>query len=308
MKATVYSSDGSQIAELVGCVKSIDPQAKVSCVAIGKRELAERGAMFADEVLFAELPAATAAESLFALVAERVVQDGFDLFLVGSTSYDLVLAGTVAAKTGTSAVVGVKTLAKEGNGFVATHIVYGGGAVREESSQGGMVVSAMPGISEPAAERGQSCEIMNIDFGAVPGGIRLVEDNEKPAVGAGVASAKRVVGVGRAFASVEDIELAKQLAAALDAAVGYTRPVTETDPPLAEGEPYIGVSGLQINPDLYFAIGVSGQTQHIIGVNDSKLVVCVNNDPNALIFKRSDYGIVADFHEAIPALIGALGK
>lgn len=90
--------------------------------------------------------------------------------------------------------------------------------------------------------------------------------------------------------------------------MGYTRPLIEGDPPIVPNEPYIGVSGIQIKPDLYLAVGISGQTQHIVGVNESKIVACINKDPNAPVFRHSDYGIVGDMNELLPALTRAVKK
>jgi len=81
--------------------------------------------------------------------------------------------------------------------------------------------------------------------------------------------------------------------------------------PLAEGadwmsaDRYIGVSGQSVAPDLYIAVGISGQIQHTVGMVDSKVVVAVNNDDKAPIFEGADYGIVADLYEALPAIVEA---
>ena len=73
-----------------------------------------------------------------------------------------------------------------------------------------------------------------------------------------------------------------------------------------ERERYIGVSGVMLKADLYFALGVSGQIQHMVGANASKLIVAVNKDKNAPIFQCADYGLVGDLHKVIPALTEAL--
>ncbi|HEY9089752.1 MAG TPA: electron transfer flavoprotein subunit alpha/FixB family protein, partial [Anaerolineaceae bacterium] len=129
----------------------------------------------------------------------------------------------------------------------------------------------------------------------------------KPRAGAvtNLAGAKRVVCAGRGVGKADDLSLVNDLARALNAEVGCTRP-------LAEGlnwlprERHIGISGAQVRPDLYLGVGVSGQVQHMIGMNRSKVVVAINKDKNAPIFASADYGIVGDLYAVIPALLEAL--
>ena len=82
--------------------------------------------------------------------------------------------------------------------------------------------------------------------------------------------------------------------------------------PLAEGlnwlgkDRYIGISGQHIAPQLYFAIGISGQLQHMAGVRGAETIVAINSDPEAPVFKDADYGLVGDLYEIVPAITGAL--
>jgi electron transfer flavoprotein alpha subunit len=66
------------------------------------------------------------------------------------------------------------------------------------------------------------------------------------------------------------------------------------------------VSGQHIAPELYFAIGISGQLQHMVGVRGAKTIVAINSDPNALVFKDADFGLVGDLYQIVPALTEAL--
>ena len=73
-------------------------------------------------------------------------------------------------------------------------------------------------------------------------------------------------------------------------------------------ETYIGVTGLMLSPDVYIALGISGQIQHVVGINQSKVVIAVNKDKNAPIFKYADYGIVGDMYKVVPALTEHFNK
>ena len=113
-----------------------------------------------------------------------------------------------------------------------------------------------------------------------------------------------IVSAGRGIGEQGNVELVQQLAAAIGGEVGASRPVCD------EGwlpiERQIGSSGQTVAPKLYLALGISGASQHLMGMKGSHTIVAVNKDPNAPIFKVADYGIVGDVLEVAPALIEAL--
>jgi electron transfer flavoprotein alpha subunit len=120
-----------------------------------------------------------------------------------------------------------------------------------------------------------------------------------------LSQAEIVVSVGRGIGDAANIDIVRQLADAIGGEVGASRPVCD------EGwlpiERQVGSSGQTVAPKLYIALGISGASQHLVGMKGSKLVVAVNKDPKAPIFKQADYGITGDVMEVIPALIKALG-
>ena len=121
-----------------------------------------------------------------------------------------------------------------------------------------------------------------------------------------VEDAEVVVAGGAGIGNPDDWVWIERLADALHGAVGGTRP------PLDEGwiseEQMIGQSGKTIRPKLYIGIGISGVIQHVVGIQDAKVIIAVNNDPKAAIFQSADLGAVADFRKIIPLLIEELGK
>ena len=120
-----------------------------------------------------------------------------------------------------------------------------------------------------------------------------------------IAAADKVCSVGRGLSSKEDLRLIQGLAAAMGAEVGSSRPVAEEKGwvPL---DHFVGISGQKFKGSLYFAIGISGQIQHLRGIYDAKTIVAINQDPDAPILQNADYGIVGDLYEIVPLLTKAL--
>ena len=189
----------------------------------------------------------------------------------------------------------------------AQHMIFGGGAVRDEKPLSEMLIATIgPGIFEPrAGAQAEAAEIVEAPF--VEPGWRATLRERRPRAAASVdlKAAKKVVCSGRGLARQEDLALVNELAQALGAEIACTRP-------LAEGlgwlprERYIGISGAFIRPDLYLGVGVSGQVQHTVGMGDARVVVAINKDKDAPIFAQADYGIVGDLYAIVPALTEAL--
>ena len=118
-------------------------------------------------------------------------------------------------------------------------------------------------------------------------------------------AAKRILDVGRGLAAKEDLEMVRALAKVIGAEVGCSRPVAENNKWLPKAN-YMGITGVQVKPDFIITLGVSGQVQHIGGINKSKVIISVNKDKAAPIFKNCDFGLVGDIYKIVPALIEKL--
>jgi len=118
------------------------------------------------------------------------------------------------------------------------------------------------------------------------------------------SSAERVVSAGRGMKAPENWGMIEELAQVLGAATACSKPVSDIG--WRPHREHVGQTGIQVNPQLYIAIGISGAIQHLAGVSSSKTIVVINSDPEAPFFKAADYGIVGDAFDIVPRLTAAL--
>jgi len=194
----------------------------------------------------------------------------------------------------------------DGAGLAVRRPVFGGRAYEElVLLKKPAILTVRPGafsIPENLADPGK-IETLSIDL---PGdmGLSLVERKSTSSSKKDVSEAVCVVAGGRGLGSPENFKLLEELADVLDGAVGVSRAVVDSS--WRPHDEQVGKSGKTISPQLYIACGISGAIHHVLGMNTSKVVVAINKDPEALIFKNADYGLVGDVLEVIPALIEAL--
>ena len=230
-------------------------------------------------------------------IVAKVKERKPELILIEATKNGRLTAAAIAAAMGTSVLTDAAELKVESGAVVSKRMVYGGAAFKTEQATGTAVVCVGAGVFE--ANGAIATELIALK--ASPSGIRLVETRQKETQTVNLGAAKVVVGVGRGFGKAENLYLAQELAAAVGGEVGCSRPVAEEEKWMPK-ELYIGVSGAMIKPDVYIGCGISGQIQHMVGINQSKVIVAVNKDKNAPIFKQCDYGIVGDLNTVLPAL------
>jgi electron transfer flavoprotein alpha subunit len=121
-----------------------------------------------------------------------------------------------------------------------------------------------------------------------------------------LGAAELIVAVGRGIKEKENLPIVEELAQVLGAELAASRPICDNG--WLPMERQVGSSGQTVAPKVYFAIGISGAIQHLVGMKGSKIVVAINKDENAPIFETADYGVVGDLFEVVPALIDEIKK
>ncbi|HHY60783.1 MAG TPA: electron transfer flavoprotein subunit alpha/FixB family protein [Clostridia bacterium] len=304
-KLWVISDQPECAYELIG--KAREFPGHITAYLVGDRAAGDTAvSLGAHLVKLMRLPENTVWEQYFAVLCEEAETEKPELVLVNATKRGKTLAALLAAKLDCPCISEGQKIALVDGKLQVQRIVYGGLASKAMTCPSlPVVITVAPHtFDKPEAMAGHSGEVMELAPPAA-GSITLVKRKGKDPSSVNLAEARVVVGVGRGFTEESQLKLAEQLAQVLGAEIGCTRPISEDFKWLPE-ERYIGISGQQIKPDLYLCAGVSGQVQHVYGVRDAKVVVSINNNENAPIFKVSDYYLVADLNEAIPAIIAAL--
>jgi electron transfer flavoprotein alpha subunit len=276
---------------------------QVTAAVVGPRALADTiAAGGVDQVVWLGDPGQAPVEAYASAVADAVgAADG--AVLGASRPGDRVLLGAVAARLQAAVLTDASSVSADGDGLVVTHTIYGG--IAEETVRvAGQVALVLDGGPVPTATAASGAAPVT-EVAAIPLGITVVETNASAFEQVDLGAAARVVGIGRGLKTQGDLAMIEALAGASKAEVGCSRPVAEGLNWLGKDR-YIGVSGQHIAPELYFAIGISGQLQHMVGVRGAKTIVAINSDPNALVFKDADFCLVGDLYQIVPALTEAL--
>ncbi len=248
-----------------------------------------------------------APEGTAAVAAERAKAGGYGAIVFAATATGKDLAPRVAARLGVALAAEVTDVAVEGGNVVVTRPVYAGKALlRARLTQSPAVVSLRPNVFTPV-ERPKAGTAETAAATAAPG--RVTVRAIKAAEGElDVAEAPIVVSGGRGLKEPANFKLLEELATAFAgrAAVGASRAVVD-----AGWRPHgdqVGQTGKTVSPTLYVAVGISGAIQHLAGMRTSKVIVAINKDKDAPIFKVADYGIVGDLFEVVPKLTAEIKK
>jgi electron transfer flavoprotein alpha subunit len=230
------------------------------------------------------------------------------LVLLPATRSGKAIAAKLSAALKAGLVNDAVSVAVGGDGKVeAGHRVYGGLAIQTEVVETPVAVvtvaSGATGSDGEVADTDPA--VQTLEFVAPKHAVRCVGVRAKEGSSVQLDKAARVVGIGRGIAAEADIKMVEELGAAMGAELGCSRPVAEGEQWMERAR-YIGVSGVMLKPDIYVAIGISGQIQHMVGVADAKTIVAINKDKNAPVFQFADVGIVGDLYKIVPKLTEGL--
>ena len=232
----------------------------------------------------------------------RLIQEHSPNMILFATSYDSRdVAGRLQARTASPLMSNASDVL--GLDRAQTQIFGGSKIVDVELTGPDPKLVLVRPKSFPAEPSGGTVEVVPVpaDVPEEARTARIVERHEEEATGPKLEEAPVVVAGGRGLQDPKNFELLQELAGAIgNAAVGATRAVVD-----AGWVPYnmqVGQTGVTVKPDLYIAIGISGATQHLVGMRESKRIVAVNKDPDAPIFRVADLGVVGDALKVIPAV------
>jgi electron transfer flavoprotein alpha subunit len=248
-------------------------------------------------------------EVLAATAASRIAAGDYRAAFFAASAEGRDLAPRVAAILDASLAADVTGFAIEGSALTATHPGYTGKVVLTLRLEGSpALVSLRPG-AVTAAEAPRAARVEPAAPAMDPAAARVVVTDrsarESGAVDLGEAPV--IVSGGRGLKAAENFRLVEELAAAFgNAAVGATRAVT--DDGWRDPADQIGQTGRLVSPELYVAVGISGAVQHLAGMRTSRVIVAINRDKDAPIFKVADYGIVGDLFEIVPRLTEEVRK
>jgi electron transfer flavoprotein alpha subunit len=277
----------------------------VTALAQNEADAKELAALGADKAVVLQSSSKWVDGLAEAVYAQMSKAEG-SVLLVGGTLRGKSVAAWVAAKLSAGMTTDAMKLKIENGKLLATRVLYAGLALCEEE----VVLPAVATIrARTFLPPSAAATAGTVETVAVEADARITVGAVTPTGTAGVniTAASKLVSVGRGFRKKEDLKLAEDLAADLKAELACTRGVAEDEHWLPI-ERYIGISGQTVKPDLYLAVGLSGQVQHMVGCRESKVIVAVNSDERAPIFEAADYGIVGDLYEVLPLLTAALRK
>ncbi|MCB0533000.1 MAG: electron transfer flavoprotein subunit alpha/FixB family protein [Lewinellaceae bacterium] len=241
-----------------------------------------------------------------AVLANAAKQLNATVVVLSHTSTGKAIAGRLAVRLDAGLVSGVNSLPELDNGSL--HVkksVFSGKAIAEYAINTPVKVLSLMGnaIRPEVSGAPVAVEALNIE---VPAG-RITVKSVKTIEGrVPLPEAEIVVSAGRGMKDPSNWGIVEDLAEVLDATTACSRPVADSD--WRPHHEHVGQTGIAIRPNLYIAIGISGAIQHLAGVNNSKVIVVINKDPEAPFFKAADYGVVGDLFEVVPRLTESIKK
>jgi len=301
------------VLEAVRAARRLAGSGKVSVLVLGTgaSSVAATVAPYgADRVLAVEQAALDlyAPEPYAAALAAAAGETGAALVVLAGTAMGKDLAPRAAARLQAPCLSDLVEVEISDSDVRGRRPVYSGKAYARVRASGRPVVATLRPNVFPAgsADTSRSAAVEPFAPALPPVRIRVVRLEKPEEQERDVAEAAVVVSGGRGLKGPENFSLVRDLAAALGGAVGASRAVV--DDGWIPHAHQVGQTGKVVSPSLYVACGISGAVQHLAGMSTSKVIVAINKDPEAPIFRVADYGIVGDVFEVLPRLTEEVRK
>jgi electron transfer flavoprotein alpha subunit len=240
-----------------------------------------------------------------AAIADAAASLNADVIVFSHNQTGKAVAPRVAARLKAGLVSGAVALPDTSNGFVVKKNVFSGKAFAHVSIKSPVKVISLNPNSFPVVKKEGQAVVEQLTISVNAAKVK-VESVNKVKGEVPLTEAEVVVSAGRGLKGPENWKIVEDLAHALHAATACSRPVADAG--WRPHHEHVGQTGIQIAPNLYIAIGISGAIQHLAGVNRSKTIVVINKDPESPFFKAADYGIVGDAFEVVPKLTEEIKK
>lgn len=239
------------------------------------------------------------------VIAEAVTATNANVVIFSHNQTGKAISSRVAARLKAGIVTSASSLPDTSNGFVVRKTVFSGKAFAHVNILSSIKVISLSPNSYTTTVGAGVAEVNQLNIAVDAPKVKVTAVN-KVTGEIPLTEADIVVSGGRGMKGPENWGILLDLAKELGAATACSRPVGD-----AHWRPHhehVGQTGIQIAPNLYIALGISGAIQHLAGVNRSKVIVVINKDPEAPFFKAADYGIVGDLFEVVPKLTEEIRK
>jgi len=235
-------------------------------------------------------------------------QESPDVIVFGHTALGKDLSPKIASKLSSGLISDVTEIEGEDDDSVFIRPIYSGKAFEKVKNKEGLLfITIRPNnIASLEQDSSRTGDVSTVDVDVQNLRSIISEVIRKTTEGVDMSEAKVVVAGGRGVRSAEGFEPLQELATLLGGAIGASRGACDAD--YCDYSLQIGQTGKVITPDLYIGVGISGAIQHMAGMSNSKIIVAINKDPDAEIFKVADYGIVGDLFEVVPMMIEEVKK